>query len=293
MELRISDPRFMALLPIYVAEQRGFMTEAGFAIKWLEVNDPGKAGTLFFSGETDMIITTFPQLLAAEERVDGTLRLFFPVCETASQPGSYILVRDTTQIRTISDLRGHTLGTYSGPSQKAYALMVLDKLGFREPDDVRLIQVASSAQIQGLLGGSYDALFTVEPYGALAIESGATVIENGVRPRYISNPFWVGSGALSPTFVERYPSKVSDLRRALDKAVQYIDNNPTEARSILAKRTGIDSTVAARSGLYSWLAYPTAEEISQIQANFDLLVHDGILTKRISASETFGRMPNE
>jgi len=161
VSLRIPDTRFMGILPLYVAEEKGCFKQAAISVKWLDVKDPGQASKLFFPGQADVVMTTFANLIPAEVRKPGTMKLLFPIYESAAAPGSFILVRPDSRIRTVRDLRGKTLGTYSGPSQKTYAFMVLRKLGFREPDDVRLVQVATSAQVQGLFGGSYDALFTV------------------------------------------------------------------------------------------------------------------------------------
>jgi hypothetical protein len=38
-----------------------------------------------------------------------------------------------------------------------------------------------------------------------------------------------------------------------------------ESREVLARRTGTDATVARRSALYNWVAYPSADQLDQIQ----------------------------
>lgn len=285
--LRIPDTQFMGIMPLYVAEEKGFFRQQGIAIQWIDVKDPGQAGKLLFSGQADFFMTTFANLLPAEVREPGTLRLLYGIYESSERPGSFILVRPDSPIKEPGELRGKTLGTYSGPSQKAYALMVLRKLGLKEPDDVRLIQVATSAQAQGLFGGSFDALFTVEPYGSTAISKGARVIDSGVRTKYISNPFWLGSGAVLTSFAKAHPEAVKALLEALDQAAKYIVAHDAEAREILARRTSTEQSVAQKCALYTWVAHPTKLDLTQMQEQVDFLVRENLIEKPASIANIF------
>lgn len=282
--IRISDTRFMGILPLYVAEEKGFFKQQGLTINWSDVRDPGQAEKLFTSGQSDLMMTTFANLLSVEVRQPGSIHILFPIYESSDKPGSYILVKPDSSIKTIQDLRGKSLGTYSGPSQKGYALIVLRKLGLREPEDVRLVQVASSAQVQSLFGGAYDALFTVEPYGSTAISQGARVIDSGVRTKYITNPFWLGSVAVSASLAKQQPQRVNAILNALEQASKYIVEHDAEAREILARRTGIEGPVAQRSALYTWVAHPSKQDIMQIQEHVDLLVKEKLLDKSVDVS---------
>lgn len=289
-KIRIPDTRFMGILPLYIAEEKGFFRQQHIEIQWVDVRDPGQAEKIFHAGEADLIMTTFANLMQAEVRKPGLMRLLFPIYESAEEPGSYILVPPDSKIKSLDDLRGKTLGTYSGPSQKAYALIVLKKLGLREPEDVHLVQVSSATQVQGLLGRSFDALFTVETYGSIAISKGAKVLESGVRTKYISNPFWLGCIAVSTSLVMNFPEVVEALLKAMENAATFIRTHEKEAREILARRTGTDLSVAERSALYTWITHPTPQDIRQIQEAIDLLAKEKLLEKGVDISVMFEGM---
>jgi ABC-type nitrate/sulfonate/bicarbonate transport system substrate-binding protein len=285
--IRIPDTRFTGLLPIYVAEEKGMLEANGLAVRWIDVRDPGQGAKLMAAGKADFILSTFANLMPMEARQPGTLRFLFPTSETRSDPGSYVLVRPDSSIKTLQDLRGHSVGTYSGPSQKAYALIVLERLGYRVPEDVQLTQVSTSAQVQGLFGGAFDALFTVEPYGSIALENGARAIATGVRTAIISDPFWVGAVAIPTDVANARPTLVPKLLRALDDAVRYIEAHDAESRAVLARRTGTDANVAERSALYQWVVYPDARQLEQIQAAVDLLYREKMIEAPVAVRTLF------
>lgn len=285
MTVRVSDTRFMGILPLYVADEKGFFRKHGIRLEWLDVRDPGQAQNLFFSGQADLLMTTFPSILPAEVRSPGSIRLLCPTYESKDQPGSFILVPPNSEIRSVEDLKGRRIGTYNGASQKMYAIIVLDSLGLREPDDIRLVQVASSAQVQGLFGGSFDALFTVEPYGSTAILQGANAIESGVRTRRIADPFWLGSVAIPASTAEEKPELTEAILASLQDAVSFILQHQNESREILARRTGISSEVASRCALYTWCLNPNAGDLQQLQEASDALVRAGLLDKPVDMKE--------
>ena len=277
IRISIPDTRFTGILPLYIAEEKGMLEKNGLEVQWVDVRDPGQGTKLLIAGQADLIMTTFANILPVEARKPGSLRLLFPASETRSDPVSYILVRPDSTIKSLADLGGRTLGTYSGPSQKAYALIVLEKLGYREPGDVRLVQVATAAQVQGLFGGAYDALFTVEPYASIALEQGARSIATGVRTAIISDPFWLGAAAVPSGVANAQPSLIPKLLRAMDDAVRYIRAHDAESREVLARRTGTVDAVAKRSALYNWNAYPNTDQLDQIQDAVDLLHRENLI----------------
>jgi ABC-type nitrate/sulfonate/bicarbonate transport system substrate-binding protein len=287
IRIRIPDTPFMGVLPMYIAEEKCLLEKNGLEVQWVDVRDPGQGTKLLIAGKADLVMTTFANIVPIEARKPGSLRFLLPASETSSDPGSYILVRPDSTIKSLADLGGTTLGTYSGPSQKAYALIVLEKLGYREPEDVRLIQVAPSAQIQGLFGGSFDALFTVEPYASIALVKGAKSIATGVRTAIISDPFWLGAAAVPAGVADAQPSLIPKLLRALDDAVRYIRSHEPESREVLARRTGTDAAVAQRSALYNWVAYPSADQLDQIQEALDLLHQEKTIDAQVDARTLF------
>jgi NitT/TauT family transport system substrate-binding protein len=290
--LRIPDAKFMGLLPLYVAEEKGFFATHNIKVQWVDVIDPGQAEKAFLAGHADVHGTTFANALLAEVRQPGTLKLLVPAAETSDKPGSYVLVNKDSKIHSVDDLRGKKIGTYSGPSQKAYAQIFLSKQGLQIDTDYQLIQVSSSTQVQSLLGGAFDALFTVEPYGSVAISQGAKVLVYGVRTKYIANPFWVGA------FVAKsdYANNSDHMRKiisALAEAIAFIKANEAASREVLAKRTDITPDVAQKCQLYNWVSAPTDDDIKQMQSLIDLLTTEKLLSKSVDVKPLIYRLDRQ
>ena len=278
--LRIPDAKFMGLLPLYVADEKGFFRENNIQIEWVDVKDPGQAEKAFLAGHADLNGTTFANLLQAEIRKPGTLSLFIPTYESSDKPGSYFLVRDDSPIKDLSNLKGEIVGTYSGPSQKAYAQIALRSLGLEIDIDYTLQQVGSSSQIQSLFGGTYNVLFTVEPYGSVAIQKGARKLDDGIRTKYIQNPFWVGAFEVKREFAKD-SLKMNQIKSAMERAIKFINTTETEARQILAERTGIEKDVADKCYLYNWITTPSEKDIEEMQQLIKILVAEKLLEKEI------------
>jgi NitT/TauT family transport system substrate-binding protein len=278
--IRIPDTKFMGLLPLYVADEKGFFRENKIKIEWVDVKDPGQAEKTFLSGHADLNATTFANLLQAEIREPGTISLLVPTNESSDKPGSYFLVGPKSNIQSLPELKGKKIGTYSGPSQKAYLQIVMSKLGFTIDKDYELIQVSSAAQIQSLFAGTFDVLFTVEPYGTVALMQGAKVLENGIRTKYIQDPFWIGSFEVKKDLTKDR-IRMSSLLTALKSAIDFIKNNDAESRTILSKRTNVDISVAKACFLYNWITGPSEKDIDEMQNLIKLLAAEKLLEKEI------------
>jgi NitT/TauT family transport system substrate-binding protein len=291
--VRVTDTHSIEILPLYVAEEKDLFTRHGLVISWSNESGLEQAEKLFASGQSDLLVTTFANLLPAMTRQPDSIHLLFPMFESQEKPGSYVLVKQDSAIKTIGDLRGKSLGTVAGLNQQAYARSVLKKLRLGEPEDVRLMQVAESEQLQGLFDGAYEALFTVEPYGSMAISRGARVVESGVRTKYISSPFWLGSAAIHTTMAKEQSEKVKAILDVLEEASKYIAMHDAEAREILARRTGIEPHVAQTSALYTWIARPRNQDLLQIQAHMNLLVEEKLVDKSIAVTPIFEGLPKD
>jgi len=122
---------------------------------------------------------------------------------------------------------------------------------------------------------------------SIALEQGARAVATGVRTALISDPLWLGAGAIPIDVANARPTLVPKLLHALGDAVRYIESHDAESRAVLARRTGTDAAVAERSALYHWVAYPDAHQLEQIQAAVDLLYQEKMIEAPVTVRALF------
>jgi NitT/TauT family transport system substrate-binding protein len=276
---------FNNCLPFFLAQEKGFFAARGLRMSAVRFNDSTEALNALIAGQVDALAgITFSSYWAAEQEEPGRLKLFLQHYEKPENPFSYLLVSKGSDIKALPDLRGKKIGTYSGVSQLLYLRLFLKKVGLEPGKDVSVLQVGTDLQIQALGAGQYDALFTVEPYGTIAVLRGvARVLEASPRTKYIQNPFWGGAAAVTTKYLNDNRRTVVLLYEGMAEGVRSMRQNVVAAKEILPKYTPMEPEVAAKSGLYEWVLVDEKVPTEGIQSLADLMSAEGVLRKKVDA----------
>jgi len=94
--------------------------------------------------------------------------------------------------------------------------------------------VDPKVHIQSLANGDIDALFAYEPTLTLGIvENGFKEISGSIYAiQYSPNP--IGVAAVNETWLAENPDTAKAFLKAIDRAVEFIKNNPLEAKKDLS-----------------------------------------------------------
>ena len=276
---------FNNCLPFFTALEKGYFTKKGLEIKPIRCNNSSEALNALIGGQIDAIAgITFSSYWAAEQEEPNRLKLFLIHYETPDNPFSYLLIPKNSELKQPSELLGKKVGTYTGVSQLLYLRLFLKKIGLEPDKNVRIVQVGSEIQIQALVSKQYDALFTVEPYGTIAVLRGmAKILIASPRTKYIQNPFWGGAAAVTQKYLNNNKEKVALLYEGMADGVRFIRKNNIEAKSYLPKYTPMEPEVAIKSGLYKWVLLDEKFPIEGIQELADIMTSEGVLRKKINA----------
>ena len=146
-----------------------------------------------------------------------------------------ILARKDRGIKTIPDLRGKKIGIFKGTALEAYLFKVLEheKISFNE---VTLVNLQVSDMPAALLRGDIDAFSSIEPFITLTKEK---MGENGIilqnKEAYEVTPHIL----VRKEIIEERPAYIQKFLRAIKKADRFIQENPSEAKQLLADYTGL------------------------------------------------------
>lgn len=287
VEIRVGYQPFTSDLAIFVALERGYFSEQGLTpvtSKFVSTTDFLNA---LVANRIDVAgIIGSPTFFARECESPGLVKIFLPAVETEQRYVACFLVRKDSDVRSLQQLKGKTVGTYTGTTQALNLRYILGKF-FDVEKDVRIVQVSSELQLTALKAGQFDALLTIEPYSTIGVSQGvARVLEANPRCKYIMSPFPASAQVVSTEFLKRNPETFKKYYAAIRKAVNFINANPTEAKAILPKYTELTGDEARQSNMYEWQYDETANK-AKFQDLADLYSQAGVLPRKIDVSIMF------
>jgi NitT/TauT family transport system substrate-binding protein len=224
-------------LPFFVAVDKGFFSEENLNV---EVVGPFEAGPAemdaLAAGQIDMgYVGVAPSVLAAARKVP------ISIVSGVNLEGSGLVTG--TDIKTIGELKAKRIAT-PAPGSIQYVMfgMLLsgNNLGYK---DVELFAgtVKPPDMPQSLQTGRIDGYFVWEPFVAKSVVGGYGKVLVESKEIWPGHPCCVV--VAGGEFVNSRGSTVAAVIRAHRRAIDYIESNPAEAKSIAGKWTKLDSAV--------------------------------------------------
>lgn len=244
--LRISTSTYLGSAPIFVADDRGFFREEGLEIA-LDINQMGvESLRKLFDGDVDiasmaelpLVYSLFDkQKYTAQDR--GDFLIFGDLVLTTNV--SKILVRNDRGISRPEDLRGKTIAIPQNTSVDFLfdLFLVTHKM---VPSDIRIVNLDVSSQVEAIVDGDVDAIFTWQPHVQLALN------RLGDKGALLPLDLFYHNAWLVVTmrdYAEKHPDVLEKFLHALVKAEDFLHKNPQEAISIHARYTGVDRDIIA------------------------------------------------
>lgn len=290
-KLRVSYIENASCWPLFVALENGLFQKLGVEVIAVKAANSTEAINAMLAGQVDASIeNTYSALFAVEANSPGTIRLFLPCSETREQYVSHLLVSMGSNISRVEQLKGKRIGTYSGSTQLLTLKLFVRKHMKLDPErDVKIIQVDPSMQVQALAAGQFDALFTVEPFAAIALSKGIARSLVPYARGFIIDPFPAGASSTRSQIIIGNREALRKAYEAMAYAAEFIDKHHKEAYQILAKYTALDVLTAAKVGGYRYYQFDnfTDNDRALVQQLADMYFEEKILPKRIDVAEMF------
>ncbi|HLH23584.1 MAG TPA: ABC transporter substrate-binding protein [Chloroflexota bacterium] len=237
-ELKVAVPTIDMnyMLPISVAEARGFFQQEGIAQQTVEMSTTAST-TALLSKEVD-IATHSGAMLAAAQGADARA-VFFPYSSSTFQ-----LSVDPKRIKQPRDLVGQALGIASvGNSQDVATRLMVKDLGV-DPLSVNYLPMGGeSARIAGMVSGQIVGSANNPDVAAELRRQGFTVIANSFKVMAIP---WSGYGVNTAMLGERRPT-LEAWMRAMIRGIQFVRQDPDTSADIVSQALQIDRDIARES----------------------------------------------
>jgi NitT/TauT family transport system substrate-binding protein len=280
--LRLGYQRVASNAPYYVAAEKGFFSNEGLNVTFIEFRSVSKITEAVVAGSSDIGIGTFFSIAQAfDAGID--LRVATDAGHTdQDHDGSFLVVRKNSTIESAADLKGKTItiGSWGSHSQLTLEL-VLEKYNMTI-NDVNIAILPIDTALEALIGGMVDAAHMVEPYLTYGLEMG---VIRKLCPTtswiFPDHRFQVATCVFMKNFLDGHKDIVDAFIRAYTRAVEWMENNPNETREIISKYTGLDVEFVGKMNAY---AYSEDMDLELVDRCLNLMWEQGFLQNKIAAA---------
>jgi sulfonate transport system substrate-binding protein len=202
----------------------------------------------------------------------------------ATLPGNSangILVKDSSSLKTLADLKGKKVGFGKASSAHATVLYALDKAGLSY-SDIEPVYLAPADGAAAFARGAIDAWSIWDPYYALAQGSGARVLADG-NEVHTPQSFFLANKA----FAANRSDLLAKLLDAIAIDLKWAEAHREDVAQTLYALTGTDLEAlrkAVARTKYDLLPFSQADAASQ-QDLADRFVKIGLLPKTVDVRE--------
>jgi NitT/TauT family transport system substrate-binding protein len=260
--------------PLYLGINQGFFEEENMTIE-TQFAEGGAAIVpsvisgdyqIGFSNTTSLIIAAtqnVPLQIISQGVLGGA---------TSDEAWDAVMVAKDSTIRSPQDLEGKTIAVNTlqniGPVTINTAL---DKEGV-DYSTVKYVEVPFPEMIPALGAGDVDAVFVVEPFVTQGKAEGARTI---LLPYVQTTPnLTVATYFASRQYIEENSDIVDRFVRAMNKSLEYAQENPDEAREVVLEYTEIPPEAADAMTLPQWssdLNLPTIEMMAELAEQYGFI----------------------
>jgi NitT/TauT family transport system substrate-binding protein len=274
-------------LATFVAQEKGFFAEEGLEVELVQFATSNQVAEALIAGRIDASsYFAYPVVFAVEQSQPGTFKEIGTVIVSSEHPFLFILAgKNDSSIKTLADLEGKTVGMFPGSTTQAQLRHALKTVGV-DPSTVNMQPIAAAQQLGALSAGSVDALFALEPTATIGELKGISRKVENVE-KYLPEPNYNAISAVTNSYRSENPKAVAKIVAAQDRAIDFIRENPEEARMVLTKYTSLDNETAVKAGIGFPLKSEDAKDISKAQEYADILFAEGDLKERVDVSLIF------
>jgi NitT/TauT family transport system substrate-binding protein len=245
-------------LPFYVAARQGYFEANGVSVTFIPAASAAERDQLISASQADAMINDLVSVALYNKQAVQVQTVRF--ARTASKDNTLyrVLAGKNSGLATTADLAGVPIGMSQGTVIDYVTTRLLEKEGLKA-DQIQSIAVPKLNERMALLGsGELKAATLPEPFGTMALQSGAVVlVEDSKYPEY-------GNSVISfrKSFIDQNPQAVSGFLKAVEQAVSDLNQSPEKWRPLLGEYKLVPEALQAS---YPMPAFPKASVPSEAQ----------------------------
>jgi NitT/TauT family transport system substrate-binding protein len=232
--------------PLHLAVQEGFFEEEGLDVEIVETSGGAVSLPGVVSGDYDFAFLNVVSLMIARDQ-GMDVEFIANGTSTTGEPGADnigIIATEDSPLETTADLTGSqsTSNQLNNIGDVATRLAVDNAGG--DGSDVEFIELAFGEAQAAVENGNVESALLAEPYLTQALDAGLKLISSPyaeAHPELDTGGYFTTSDT-----VENDPEMVEAFQRAINRSLEYSDENPEAVRDIVADYTEIDEEILQR-----------------------------------------------
>lgn len=273
-------------LAVFVAKEKGFYGEEGLDVEFIKFDSANLLTDALLAEKVDFAgSVSSPVIFSVEDKQPGTFKVLSVSASSPKHSNFWLMRRRGADIQSFDDLLDKRLGMSSGSATEVILKHIVKQLGI----DIHLIAIQKLAEQQqgnALEAGGIDGLLAVEPT--------ATAIEvRGIGERVVNiesffpNPRYSSFAVVTRSFFSDHRDTVDRIRRAQDRAVEYMRQHPEEMAEILSHNTPYTADIISKIDSGNSLKSDEVIDMEKLQEYADIFFDGGEYDNRIDVKKLF------
>ncbi|CRF33267.1 nitrate ABC transporter [Brachyspira suanatina] len=221
-------PDFSGSSAVAIAKEKGYFDEENLDVELIEFLDgPSEVEEMILKNLDFAYIGHGAHSLA----IEGKVNVLFPNGLSKSEQ---IIVRNSSQIESVKDLRGKKIGTQLGTSSEILLYLALQSLGIKT-NEVDIINMDGNTIVESMIDGSIDAGSVQAPYTFEILNTlGNEVKSIATTVDYSDVGSFPSSWIVTPSYQNSNAEIVKRFSRAILKAMDYRQLNMSETVKLVS-----------------------------------------------------------
>ncbi|MDX8439017.1 ABC transporter substrate-binding protein [Mesorhizobium australafricanum] len=244
--IRIAHATWAGFGPLYLAKEKGYFKKHGLDVE-LNVMEEGPLRFAALRGGQVDIVSTSPDAGLLFMKKAGEFKYVGMLDQSYGADG----VVANKDIKTIADLKGHSVAVMKGSVSEYWLNLLLLPTGVKE-SDLDTVDMTPGDAGAAFVAKKVDAAVTWEPWLSRAkkTDHGNVIVDSTTTPGALGDTL-----VMKTDYADSHAEQLKGLVEAWSEAVEFARQNPDEANKIMA------------AGVGGWLKDPKAfgEVLTSIQ----------------------------
>lgn len=235
--------------PVYLGVEKGFFAEQGLTLELQPSTVGGAPVPGVVSGAYDFAFNTITSTMVARDKGLDVRYVTNGATATGDSSKGFgaVVVSENSDIKSPKNLAGRKVSVNALSNIGDTTIRHATEADGGNAADIEFVEVPFPDALAALANNQVDAAWILEPFLTQALKSGNRVVTYNYEA--MDTDLDIAGYIASDKFIEENPDLVEKFTAAMNKSLEYGQENPGEVRDIIGTYTKIDETMRAEMTL--------------------------------------------